>query len=124
AGIRSPTASRVRRRTSRACWPKRSSAATASAPAPREERDAAEDHRHAKPLPHRHAEREEAEEGVRLASELGKEAEATVSHEEHRRDLTGRPRLGREPPEEREQRDAFEPELVELGRMTRLGPAA
>src|SRR5690348_12620597 len=112
AARRSPTAADGPRCTSRASWRRRS--ARLVAPAPREEGDAAEQHGHAKPLAHRHAERQEPQEGVRLPGELGEETQAAVADQEHRRYLSSRARLGREPPQEGEEHEPLERELVEL----------
>src|SRR6185436_8526860 len=87
---------------------------------PSEKRRAARDHREAQPLTHGEAEREEADEGVGLAEELGEEAQAAVTQQEHGGNLPRRPRLRREPPQEGEQHQAFQPELIELRRVARL----
>src|SRR6185436_12026505 len=89
------------------------------APAPDHEADAADEHRQAQPLPHRHAEGEGAEERVGLARELGEEAEHRVADQEQGGNLAARPRLAGEPPEQAEERDALAGELIQLRRMPR-----
>src|SRR5258706_6028428 len=116
---RSRTARSGRRCMSRACSSRRSARRVSRLRAPDERADAADDHRQAQPLPHGHAKRERAEEGVGLARELGEEAEYSVADEEERRDLAARPRLGGKPPEEAEERQALAGELVELRGMPR-----
>src|SRR5260221_1295541 len=87
------------------------------AAAPDHKGDAAEEHRHAQPLPHGHAESEGAEESIRLAGELRDKAQHAVADQEQSRHLAARARLAGEPPEQEEQREALAGELVELRRV-------
>jgi hypothetical protein len=74
-------------------------------------------------LPARQIERLQTEKAVGLAKELGDETQSTVTHEECTRHLPHRPRAARIQPQQHEQQQPFEAELVQLRRMTRLGGA-
>src|SRR2546426_5250963 len=87
--------------------------------APKPERNAAGDHRQAQPLAHRQAEREITEKRVGLARKLGDEAQRAIADQEKRGHLPARARPRREPPQQDEERNALERELVELRRMAR-----
>ncbi len=93
-------------------------------PCPRPQQPPGDDHRHAEPLAHAHAERQDAEERVRLAEIFGDEAEAPVSHEERRRHLTLPALAPRIQPQQHEQQQPFHQELVHLRRMARQHRAA
>ena len=67
------------------------------------------------------AEREVTEMGVRQADELHREADDGITYGEHRRDCSDSPGFAREPPENREQDDAFQRRLVQLARVARFG---
>jgi hypothetical protein len=90
-----------------------------AAPAPEPERRAGDDHRHAQPLAHAHVEREQAEEAVGLAEELGDEAQDAVAGEERARHLAEPARLLAVDPEDDEEEHPLEQELVDLRRVAR-----
>src|SRR6185369_7958067 len=91
-----------------------------AAASPEPEGHSGHDHRHAQPLPHRHVEREVAEELVGLAEELGDEAQHAVADEERARDLAETARLLAVDLEDDEEEQTLERELIKLGRMARL----
>ena len=86
---------------------------------PNHHRDPREDHRNAEPLPHRQSHCEEPEEIVGLAREFRGETQHAVADEERAGDGARGAWLAREPPQDREEQEALERDLVELRRMAR-----
>src|SRR6185437_15729078 len=91
-----------------------------------DEPQAEEKHRDRQKLAHGRAEPEEAEERVRRAEEFDEDARGRVAHQKGSGERAGplaNSRKTQEREEQKEQHDAFEPGLIKLARMARLGPA-
>jgi hypothetical protein len=86
--------------------------------------NAADDHRHAQPLAHAHAEGQHAEEVVGLAEVLGDEAQHAVADEEHAGHLPRLRSLRAYSHSSDEQQQPFQQELVDLRGVARQHRAA
>ncbi|KAK0329745.1 hypothetical protein LTR94_035509, partial [Friedmanniomyces endolithicus] len=89
-----------------------------------DQEESADEHRYGKPLPHVEAgpHREADKLGIWLAEELYRETGEAIADEEYANEHTRSTPGVREPEQEREQREqreAFKPGLIELAWMTR-----
>ena len=81
---------------------------------PDPQQHAAQDHGDAQPLPHAHLEGEDAQVGVGFAEIFGREARHAIADQEHGGDLRLLALPARVQPQEGEQHQPFEQELVDL----------
>src|SRR5437867_3602309 len=95
------------------------SAVTGAPIGPEHQADADDDHWQRQPLSHRKPKREYAEEVVRLARVFDKKTQTAVTDQEQARNRADGSPPSRVKPEEHEQNDSLEPELVELRRVPR-----